>query len=172
MKQFFKYMFLAVACLTLSASFVSCSSDDDDDSGKKEKEYDQTYLHAMIDFTYVDLFDFSFTLDGKAIEMKKEVSGNKIDFTWTENKLHDGQKVKCTVKAKSSADFTTVAKDYSLRAGCSYISGTFTEGGTSASQIAASVSEFKQSGNIEGKEDIAASTFESAIGTFLSDTID
>lgn len=161
------YAMIAVSVMAMCISFTGCEETNPEEK-PDTKTKDATSIEATIDFTYIDSFDFAFTLDGKDLTMKTSKSGNKIAFAYADDKKHVGEKVVCTVTPKSGADAYKLAPEFKLAMECSYVSGTIKENGS----LDIHVIKMSTEGDITGNEDIALATLAGSISSFLTGSVE
>jgi len=118
-----KHIFNSVLFCALSLALVSCTKAESSKEEEKEKEVIATVLEATVTMDFIDIFDFSFTLNGNPVTMKKEKDGNTTVFSYSDGKLHGDEEVKCTVTVLPTADVKSLSDKCSFSAMRSYMSG-------------------------------------------------
>jgi len=122
-----KHTLTLIACVAICFStMTSCSKED---PGKGGSETSTTKLEATIATNFADIFDFAFTLDGKAITMNKTVSGGTIVYSYTDNALHANGKVGCNVTVSPDADVTSLPDKCDISSKSNYTTSKSTSEG-------------------------------------------
>jgi len=114
---------IAIAMMAISTVVISCG-DDDDLTPSSNKGAKFTRVVACVTASLLDVYDFSFTMDGKNIEMSKETKNNIAILYYMDDENHKDAKIEATVTLKEGYDVSKLGDHIDVGTYSIYETGT------------------------------------------------